>query len=132
MIRCKSIAILGSAVLPLIQMSSSQAAAPNCYPYGSSGYCEYHGRVARVYVNAWNQMILYFDTTFDPAIAGAVGISGVSINNAAIYNNAANPDFAKALLASLLSAQARGATVSVQMSASWGGYLLMDRIWVDE
>jgi hypothetical protein len=132
MLRCKTIAILGSALLALAQMSSAQASAPACYPYGSSGYCQYHGRVFKVYVNAWDQIILYFDATFDPAIAGAVGISGVSINNAAIYNNAANPDFAKALFASLLSAQVRGATVSVQMSSSWGGYLLMDRIWVEE
>lgn len=114
------------------QVSSARADAPNCYPYGATGYCEYHGTVSQAYVNAYNQIIFYFDTPFDPSSAAAVGLTGVSSNNAAIYNTTTNPDFGKALLASMLSAQARGARVRVQMMSVWSGYLVIDRIWVSE
>jgi len=43
-----------------------------------------------------------------------------------------NPDYAKSLYASMLSAQARGATVSVQLWGVSAGYMKMDRIWVYE
>src|SRR5262249_32356713 len=77
-------------------------------------------------------VILYFDTSFNTSIATSVGLTGVSINNAAMYNMQSNPDFGKSLFAALLAAQARGATISVQMSSVLDGYLVMDRIWVNE
>jgi hypothetical protein len=120
-----------AAVLSAVH-SSAFAAPTHCHPYGSSGYCQYDGKVRQAYINAYQQVILYFDSTFNTADAAAVGISGVSVNSAAVYNMGTNPDFGKALFAAMLSAQARGATVSVQMSSSSGGYLLIDRIWVSE
>src|SRR5690349_24088188 len=64
----------------------AHAAAPHCHPYQSTGYCQYDGKVARAYINAYKQIILYFDTPFSPSRAAAVGLTGVSIDNAAVYN----------------------------------------------
>ena len=52
--------------------------------------------------------------------------------NAATYNMATNREAGKMLFAAMLAAQARGATVEVQMMSVSGGYLVMDRIWVVE
>jgi hypothetical protein len=100
------------------QVPAAQASAPQCYPYGSTGYCQYDGRVAKVYVNAYNQLILYFDAPVNSANAAAVGMTGVTVESAAIYSINANPDFAKMLFASLLTAQARGATVTLRWPVS--------------
>lgn len=120
------------AVFAVVQFSPATAAAPNCHPYNGYGYCQYDGRVREAYINAYNQIILYFDTPASLANVAAVGLAGVTVDNAAIYNMQTNPDFGKALFAALLAAQARGATVSVQMHSVSGGYLVMDRIWVKE
>jgi hypothetical protein len=120
------------ALLCLMQGFAAQAGQVQCAPWGTSGYCQYDGRVARAYINAYHEVILYFDTAFSTSIATGVGLPGVSIDNAAKYNMTANPDFGKSLFAALLSAQARGATVSVQMSSVADGYLVIDRIWVNE
>ncbi|MEO8016533.1 MAG: hypothetical protein ABI769_01860 [Pseudomonadota bacterium] len=132
MLTRKSLSMVAGAAIFAAHCPSAFAAPTHCHPYGASGYCQYDGKVSRVYINAYQQVILYFDSTFNTADATAVGIAGVSINNAAVFNTATNPEFAKALFAAMLTAQARGATVSVQMSSSSSGYLLMDRIWVNE
>jgi hypothetical protein len=108
------------------------AAATHCHPYQSTGYCQYDGKVSRAYINAYKQIILYFDTPFNTSSAAAVGLTGVTIDNAAVYNTTTDADFGKALFAALLSAQARGATISVQMMSVSAGYLVIDRIWVDQ
>lgn len=121
-----------AAALAVLGSSAASAAAPVCYPYGSSGYCQYQGKVAQAYINAYSEILLYFDTAANPADVTAVGLTGVSNYGAARYHTVANPDFGKALYASLLSAQARGAIVTVQMHSVGGGYLQIDRIWVSE
>jgi hypothetical protein len=108
------------------------AAEPVCYPWQSTGYCQYTGKVSRVYVNAYDQLLIYFDTPINPANAAAVGLTGVTVTTAAIYNMATNRDAGKMFYAAMLAAQARGATVEVQMLSVNGGYLVMDRIWVLE
>jgi hypothetical protein len=115
-----------------MQFSPAIASAPQCYPYSGAWYCQYEGRVRQAYVNAGQQVILYFDTPMNIASATSVGANGVTVSDAAIYNMASNPEFGKALFAAMLAAQARGATVSVQMNSTYGGYLVMDRIWVNE
>lgn len=124
-----AITLLG---LALSQVPAAQAAAAHCHPYQSTGYCQYDGKVTRAYINAYKQIILYFDTPFSPSSAAAVGLTGVTIDNAAVYNTATDPDFAKSLFAAMLAAQARGANVSVQMMSVSGGYLVIDRIWVEQ
>jgi hypothetical protein len=110
----------------------SHAAAPYCEPYNGQGYCQYVGRVSRLYVNSGGEILLYFDTAMPSTAASSVGIGGVSNFTATIYRMADNPDYAKAMYASLLAAQARGATVEVQMWGTYAGYMKLDRIWVQE
>jgi hypothetical protein len=87
---------------------------------------------ARAYINAYKQIILYFDAPLNIPDATNVGLAGVTVNNAALYNTTTDPDFAKSLFAAMLAAQARGSTISVQMMSVSGGYLVIDRIWVDQ
>lgn len=108
------------------------AGAPTCQFSGASPYCQYSGKVTRVYINEWNTILLYFDTAMDLNQPTSVGYEGVTSANAAAYPLSDNPDFGKLLYASLLAAQARGATISVQMRNRHGGYLRIDRIWVYE
>ena len=127
----RSIVICSLVAIALAHLPAADAAAPHCHPYQSTGYCQYDGKVARAYINAYKQIILYFDTTFNPSSAAAVGLTGVTVDNAAIYNTTTDPDFAKSLFAAMLAAEARGSTISVQMMSVSGGYLVIDRIWVD-
>ena len=126
------ISVAAVLVMGLGSSPPSHAAAPHCHPWQSTGYCQYDGKVARAYINAYKQIILYFDTPFSPSSATNVGLTGVTIDNAAIYNTTTDPDFAKSLFAAMLTAQARGANVSVQMMSVSAGYLVIDRIWVDQ
>ena len=128
--RVRGIACAG--FVSLLISVDSYGSAPQCHPYNGSWYCQYDGRVRQAYINAYQQVILYFDTPLNIADATAVGASGVTVNSAAVYNMGSNPDFGKALFAAMLTAQARGVTVSVQMSSVSGGYLTIDRIWVNE
>lgn len=126
-------ALLALIVVPLSFLSfEANASEPTCHPYNSAGYCQYRGKVVKAYVNAYDQLLLFFDTPVNPVNAAAVGLSGVSIANAAVYNMATNRDAGKAFFAAMLAAQARGATVEVQMLSVSNGYLAMDRIWVLE
>lgn len=120
------------AMLALLVPGIGSAAAPHCHVHDGQGYCQYDGKVRIAYMNAYQQIILYFDTAMPPTAPGSVGITGVSVFDAAIYPTAENPDFAKALYASLLSAQARGATIQVQLWGTNAGYLKIDRIWVHQ
>jgi hypothetical protein len=124
--------IAAIALLASLATGTASAGAPGCYSYSGSGYCQYTGRVYQAYVNSGGQVILYFDTPMDPTAPGSVGITGVSVFNATAYQLSDAPDAGKAMYASLLTAQARGATVTVQMWGVTGGYMKMDRIWVQE
>jgi hypothetical protein len=128
----KNCLILILATSLALAASNVHAAAPQCYVYGSGGYCQYNGKVREAYINAYDQVILYFDMPVDPAHAASVGLTGVTIPGAAMYTMTGNKDFGKALFAAMLAAQARGAEVSIQMHSVSGGYLVMDRIWVKE
>jgi hypothetical protein len=111
---------------------AASANAPQCYPYSGAWYCQYTGLVAQAYVNSSDQIILYFDTAIDPATLSAVGATGVTVYSAATYTASANQNFGSRLYASLLSAQARGANVTIQMWGVAGGFLTIDRVWVTQ
>ena len=124
--------VLASATLLALAPRTALAAAPQCYTWSGGAYCQYNGKVSQVYINAYQEIMLYFDTPVDPAHAASVGLAGVTTTHIARYHMAGNPDFGKSLFAALLSAQARGASISVQMHSVSNGYLVMDRIWVME
>ncbi len=108
------------------------AGEPFCDPYNGNPYCQYTGKVQQAYVNSGGMILLYFDTNVNPGAPASAGISGVSIFSAASYQFNDNPEFARMLYSTLLTAQARGATVTVQMRGSLYGYLRMDRVWIRE
>jgi hypothetical protein len=112
--------------------NAALASAPQCYPWRSSGYCQYTGQVSQAYANANGWILMFFDTPIDLNAPATVGLTGVTVNNASLYVMTENPDFARSLYASLLSAQARGAMVTVQMSTVADGYLHIDNIWVNQ
>lgn len=115
---------------------SAHASAPVCYSTGGNNngpYCQYSGKVSQVYANNYGEILMYFDTPVDLGHVTAAGIGGVSTGQAARYAWTTNSDFAKMLYSSLLAAQARGANVYVQMHGQGSaGYLMIDRIWVQE
>jgi hypothetical protein len=127
-----SFATTASLLCAVMQSAVCHAAAPHCHVYGSGGYCQYDGRVREAYINAYDEVLLFFDTPIDPAHAASVGMNGITVTTAAKFNMAGNKDFGKSLFAAMLAAQARGAVVSVQMHSVAGGWLVMDRIWVKE
>ena len=112
--------------------SLARADAPTCQTYNGQGYCEYTGRVQAAYVNSSGDILLYFDTAMPPTAPASVGIGGVSTFGATIYRIADSPDYAKAMYATLLAAQSRGARVRAQMWGTYAGYLKLDRVWVYE
>jgi hypothetical protein len=119
-------------IASLVMSSSASAAAPGCYAFNGAGYCQYTGRAYQVYVNSNGEIILYFDTAMPASAPSSVGIAGVSVFGATLFRTSTNPDYAKMLYASLLSAQARGATITVQMWGVENGYMKLDRVWVNE
>ncbi len=122
-------AVLG--VFGLVVSGGSLAGSLTCAPYGGSAYCQYDGKVSEAYVNTYGDIHLYFDQSFDVGIPAQVGFS-VSSAAVAVVPISENPDFAKMFYATLLSAQARGASVRIQMTSTSGAYLRADRIWVAE
>jgi hypothetical protein len=131
-IRCMAAVVVAMAVTASLVSSPAMASAPGCYSYNGQGYCQYTGRAYQVYINSNGEIILYFDTPMPADAPTSVGITGVSVLNAALFRLSDNPDYGRALYASLLSAQARGATITVQLWGVNGGYMKLDRIWVNE
>ncbi len=120
------------ALAMLVPRSTAFANAPACYTYNGNGYCQYDGVISRAYVNSGNLILIYFDSPVTQSSLSAVGITGVSVYDACAYHTVENPEFAKMFFAAALAAQARGATVSIQLWGSVAGYLKCDRIWVPQ
>lgn len=108
-----------------------QAGTPMCVARDSGPFCYYAGKVSKIYVNASNMILLYFDTPLDMASANSVGFTP-SNPDAAIVNLLNTPEFAKLFYSTALSAQATGRAVSIQMRGTDRGYLIADRIWLPE
>ena len=118
--------------LTALSAPTTSAGAPTCTVHSGTPYCSYTGRVARVYVNQFNTILLYFDTPLDLSLPAAVGYDGVTSSVAGAISLTENPEWAKAAYATMLAANARGATVAVQMRGRIGGYAKIDRIWLYE
>lgn len=111
--------------------ATARADAPYCYNTSSgTPLCQYTGKVRQAYINSGGMILLYFDTALDLSAPSSVGLDGVTNASAAAVFKNDTPDFAKSFYASVLSAQARDATISIQMKSSKYGYLVADRIWI--
>lgn len=128
------IVILKSLALVLCCLSfgSATAAAPTCAVSNGTPYCQYTGKVKKVYVNSYDEILLYFDTPLDLSLTTAVGLLGIGSSAAAAVRVSADENFSKFFYSTILTAQARGATITVQMRGSVNGYLGIDRIWINQ
>jgi hypothetical protein len=115
----------------LLGANMSYADAPICHPHNGAPYCAYYGKVSQIYVNTYNTILLYFDTSLDLSSAQNYW-GGVIHGNATSVKIDDNPEFAKLFYSTALSAQATGRKVSLQMRGQNSGYLAADRIWLSE
>jgi|GEM_PF-797177 len=112
----------------LLVSGNAHAAAPSCHS-GSGGYCQYTGKVKRLYVNTGNIILLYFEESITPADAAVAGVT-ITNGGATAFNIATNPEFAKMFYSTALAAQASNRNVTIQMRGNQSGYLKFDRIWL--
>jgi hypothetical protein len=121
-----------AVTLSLICAGTVQANEPTCFNNAGDNYCQYFGRVRMLYVNAEGRIILYFDTPMAANAPSDVGLMGITIFDSAVFNIADDPDVAKTLYSTLLSAQSRRAPVTVQMRDSLNGRIRISRVWLHE
>lgn len=107
----------------------ASAAIPTCHENSGGNYCSYKGMVDRIYMNDAGLILIYFDTQLPIETAGAVGLS-VTYGNAGSYLLSSNPEFAKILYSTALSAKAAGLPITLQMRGNQSGYLKIDRFWL--
>lgn len=112
----------------ILSISFLFAAAPTCHP---AKYCQYTGKVQRIYVNHANHILVYFDTAIDPKLSHDIGYNNTR-NNAAIVDANENKIFADYFYSTLLTAQASNREITIQMRGVLGGYLKADRIFLTE
>ncbi|WP_064791904.1 hypothetical protein [Shewanella woodyi] len=122
--------ILMLLVVSLLVSFSAQASAPTCHS-SHNGYCQYGGKVSRIYVNSGNLILLYFDEAMDPALGSEANMS-LNSGVAAAVLITQNPEFAKLFYSTALAAQASQRNVTIQMRGTIGGYMKADRIWLAE
>lgn len=106
------------------------ASKPTCSS-ASGGYCQYVGKVNKIYINSSGVILMYFDTLASRDEAAAAGFNITQVNAAALPLNE-NPEFAKLFYSTALTAQASDREVLVQMHGVSGAYLKLDRIWLAE
>jgi len=122
----KHIALM--SMLVIFGANSVFSAVPTCHT-SNGGYCKYTGKVARIYVNTDNLILLYFDTPVPLNVPESIGFS-VASGGAAAFKIDENPDVAKLFYSTALAAQASGRNVNIQMRETLSGYLKFDRIWL--
>ena len=107
------------------------AAEPYCSEHSSGPYCSYVGKVKKLYINDQGLILMYFDTSLNVSKARSLGMN-ISKSTAAAYRMSDNPEFAKMLYSTLLTAQSSGRQVEMQMREKSSSYLIIDRIWIAE
>lgn len=116
-------------IIVSLMSTSALAEKPTCHENNGSGYCQYTGKVERIYVNSGNRILLYFDTPFDEGEWDKAGYSA-SVRGAATVIVDERPDFAKLLYSTVLAAQSTNRLITVQMRNVDNGYMKIDRIWL--
>lgn len=117
------------AATVLMISNHSLAATPTCHSNNGSPYCQYTGKVERIYINDSNLVLIYFDNSVSLDVPASVGYS-VSNGYAAAFDVDENPEFAKMFYSTALAAQASGRSITIQMRDAQSGYLKFDRIWL--
>ena len=119
--------------LAVLFLGSGSAFAQQSFFCSASygGYCQYTGKISRLYVNDGNFIIMYFENSVDPAIISAAGISA-SVQDAGGYLITDNPIYAEYLYSTLITAQASKRPVTIQFFGTTQGYLTLTKVWLAE
>ena len=125
---CKN--IVGGLFL-LLATNSIYAVGLSCFA-PSGGYCNYSGKISRVYVNRSNLLLIYTDTSLDLSqLANAGGkFASVIRSNAIAVDMNKYPEFGKNIYSAALSAFMADRSIVLQCKDTYGAYLQTDRIWV--
>lgn len=111
---------------------TANAAKPVCKTTSSGApLFQYSGPVTKVYVNAGNLILVYFDEPVTVEEAASCGLT-ITHGHAASFRLDEQPDFAKLFYSTALAAQASQRDVVIQMYGVTHGYLMFDRIWLAE
>lgn len=108
---------------------SVQASTAFCSS-ASVNYCQYTGKVSKIYVNSDGVILMYFESPITPSEAQNAGFT-IRSGIAAVFQISENVEFAKMFYATALAAQASGRDVIIQMHDVEIGYLKFSRIWLD-
>lgn len=95
----------------------------------SGNYCQYTGKVSKVYVNSNGFILMYFESPIATSEAQNAGFT-IQSGSAAVFQMSENIEFAKMFYATALAAQASGRDVTIQMHDVEIGYLKFSRIWL--
>ncbi len=119
--------------LGALTFGSSSAFAQQSFFCSSDygGYCQYTGKISKLYVNDGNFIIMYFENSVDPTAISNAGISA-SVNDAGGYLITDNPIYAEYLYSTLITAQASKRPVTIQFFGTTSGYLKLSKVWLVE
>ncbi|SIO20919.1 hypothetical protein SAMN02745824_3360 [Parasphingorhabdus marina DSM 22363] len=118
--------LLGAVVLS----GTAHAQTFTCAVSNNIPYCQYTGKLDRVYINIDKWMLFYFEQSVDIALPASAGFTGISRGDAGAFAVSADPEFAEYFYSTALTAFAGEKTVTIQMRGNVGGYMKVDRIWV--
>lgn len=71
-------------MLLLLLPMAGYAASPTCHSHSSGNYCQYTGKVQRIYINSSNLILLYFEEPINIADANSYGMN-ISNGSAAAF-----------------------------------------------
>jgi hypothetical protein len=112
--------------------SAAYSADFGCVTNERGAYCKYVGKIKRLYINSDNIMYVYFEKALDMKKAEAIGFNNVKNEMAGLKLNENNKLFFDLRYRTFLTAKANDMQVSFQMRSVEGGYLKIDRIWLDK
>lgn len=98
------------------------------------GYCNYSGKISRVYVNRSNLLLIYTEGGMDLSQLANAGnkFSMVTTGAAVAVNMNKYPVFGKNIYSAALTAFMGGKSITLQCKDNHGGYLQADRIWINK
>ena len=114
----------------LLMSTTAFPAMPTCSA-ASGGYCQYTGKVSKIYINSGNRILIYFDMPMPIENANLASFT-ISNGSAGILSVTDTPDFGKLFYSTALAAQSSNRSITIQMRGTLSGYLKIDRIWLAE
>lgn len=110
--------------------STLMAQTFTCHAASSgTGYCQYTGKLSRVYINENDKILIYFEEPIDISLPASVGLTSVTRGEAADYRFSYGERFAEYLYSTSLTALAGDKTVVMQFSRA-SDRVIPNKIWI--